>query len=235
VEEAMTKLTKRQEEVLRELAGSGACAWCWYNKWYLRGCGGVTPQINALLRRMLVRMRCNRLDADNAVITPAGRAWIAERDAERPKRWRAVPGRPECRLSSGITREETEDNAKAGAKERAAMTETFGGLRKQNVDRCNQSYHPLDAWSLTDWACAAAGEMGEACNIVKKLRRLDDEHSRTVELRPDLYIALADEIADAVIYLDLLAARAGIDLGDAIIHKFNQTSEKIGSKVKLPY
>ena len=45
---------------------------------------------------------------------------------------------------------------------------TFAELRDANVTRCNESFHPVDAWSGTDWACALAGEVGEACNVVKK-------------------------------------------------------------------
>jgi len=33
----------------------------------------------------------------------------------------------------------------------------------------------IESWSITDWSNAMAGEMGEACNAVKKLRRIEDE------------------------------------------------------------
>lgn len=39
---------------------------------------------------------------------------------------------------------------------------------------------------------------------------------------------LADELADVVIYLDILAAQLGIDLGEAVMKKWNKTSEKVG-------
>jgi len=42
-----------------------------------------------------------------------------------------------------------------------------------------------------------------------------------------------DEIADMVIYADLLAQRLGRKLEDAIKNKFNQTSDKVGSDIKL--
>ena len=44
---------------------------------------------------------------------------------------------------------------------------------------------------------------------------------------------LTDEIADTALYLDLLAARAGIDLGAAIVRKFNRVSEKHGFPERL--
>ena len=78
---------------------------------------------------------------------------------------------------------------------------------------------------MTDWACALAGEVGEACNVIKKLRRgdfkLEDHEYRTI---------LADELADIQIYLDLLAHHAGINLEEATRRKFNIVSEKRGSK-----
>jgi len=76
---------------------------------------------------------------------------------------------------------------------------------------------------------AAAGEMGEACNIIKKLERerlgLPGSRASTE--------ALADELADVIVYLDLIAAKAGIDLQAAIINKFNKDSVKHGFDVLL--
>jgi hypothetical protein len=34
----------------------------------------------------------------------------------------------------------------------------FRDLRIANLRRCEQSYCPVDDWSPTDWACAAAGD-----------------------------------------------------------------------------
>ena len=44
---------------------------------------------------------------------------------------------------------------------------------------------------------------------------------------------MRDELADVVCYLDLLAFRLGIDLGEAVRDKFNRVSERVGSDVKL--
>ena len=108
------------------------------------------------------------------------------------------------------------------------MDLSFSKLRASNVVRCREAYHPLDDWSPTDWACAAAGEMGEACNFVKKLRRGAQGADRAV-----LTQQIARELADTVIYIDLLAARLQIDLGAAVVEKFNRTSQEIKSKVLL--
>lgn len=112
---------------------------------------------------------------------------------------------------------------------------SFDVLRKTNLTRCESAFHPLEAWTLTDWSTAMAGECGEACNVVKKIRRLDigSGFVRPDERSADLFVDLADEIADLVIYADLLAARAGINLGEAICAKFNRTSERVGSEVRL--
>ena len=115
--------------------------------------------------------------------------------------------------------------------------------------RCNTAFaHTLDDWSLQDWMCALAGEVGEAANLVKKMRRGDFgvvdlysdgsfEHSDGSEPAEEdgtaLRAELAKELADCMCYLDLVAARAGIDLEEAVREKFNEVSERVGSKVKL--
>lgn len=100
---------------------------------------------------------------------------------------------------------------------------SFRELRAANVIRCEQSYFPVGHWSPTDWGCAVAGEVGEMCNLLKKLLRGDDVPIESI----------AKEIADAHIYLDLLAARLAIDTGAAIRSKFNEVSERKGSSVRL--
>lgn len=111
----------------------------------------------------------------------------------------------------------------------------FRELREINVIRCEEVFHKLHDWSPTDWATAFAGEAGEACNAVKKLRRLAD--GKNTEKDPQNEIAcikkIAYELADTVIYADLLAARLGIDLGEAIRQKFNIVSERMNSVTRL--
>ncbi len=50
------------------------------------------------------------------------------------------------------------------------------------------------------------------------------------ETPEELESMLKDEIADAFIYLDLLAQAAGFDLRDAVLDKYERTSKKIGYK-----
>lgn len=96
-------------------------------------------------------------------------------------------------------------------------------LRIANQKRCEQSFHPIDEWSETDWGCAVAGEVGELCNLLKKRKRGDN-----IPLK-----AVMDEIADTIIYLDLLAARLGVHLSGPIRDKFNEVSKRMNSTVEL--
>lgn len=112
---------------------------------------------------------------------------------------------------------------------------SFSSLRQSNVLRCVSVFHAIEDWSATDWACAMAGECGEACNQIKKLRRLDDADSSQDNpvRRSELVANVASELADLVIYADLLAARLNIELGQAVADKFNEVSDRRGSKIKL--
>lgn len=112
---------------------------------------------------------------------------------------------------------------------------SFDKLRQVNVTRCENAWHKIDQWSPTDWACALAGEAGEACNLVKKLRRLDSEPSahREQRSREELAALIGKELADIVIYADLLAARLRLDLGEEVGKKFNEVSARVGSEITL--
>lgn len=100
---------------------------------------------------------------------------------------------------------------------------TFSRLREANVLRCDEAFQchgGLEGWPIANWAMAVSGEWGEACNKLKKLARGET-------LPPN---DIAHEIADTVIYLDLLAARLGIDLEKAVRDKFNIVSCRVNSK-----
>lgn len=174
---------------------------------------------------------------------------------------------------------------------------TYADLRRVNTTRHVKFYGPgSPPWDVYKWMTALLGEVGEAMNVVKKLVRDSDGFNVPHALaqptafgiprgnnrtRDELLADLGDEIADAVIYLDLyvdncsphcqlgdgeirallnerplhewsidiaralravsvelpdhpklmwclagLAGSAGIDLGAAIVRKFNATSDK---------
>ena len=83
-------------------------------------------------------------------------------------------------------------------------------------------------WSLSEWCNAVLGELGEAANIIKKVRRggytLDEKRKE-----------LGKEYADVVCYLDLLAYRTGIDLGRATVDKWNEISERIDCNLRITH
>jgi NTP pyrophosphatase (non-canonical NTP hydrolase) len=101
-------------------------------------------------------------------------------------------------------------------------------LRNANLTR-QREWDPADTITLAYRGNELAGEVGEACNIIKKLERarLGIRGSRaTTEM-------LAEELADVVICLDLIAMQARIDLGAAVREKFNGTSEKYGLATRI--
>lgn len=87
-------------------------------------------------------------------------------------------------------------------------TLTFAHLRQVNVSRCVTSFnHSLESWTLADWVIATGGEVGEALNVIKKLNRERDGIIGNSKNKAELLVDLGDELADAVIYTDLLLAR----------------------------
>ena len=113
---------------------------------------------------------------------------------------------------------------------------TFNELRAVNVQRCQSGFgHALSSWSVAEWGNAAAGELGEACNIAKKMLRFRDgiAGNQPGKTRADYCRDLATEIAGALIYLDLWAASEGLNLGEIVRAEFNKKSAEIGSDIKL--
>lgn len=132
---------------------------------------------------------------------------------------------------------------------------TFAVLRAANRARIPQfkdchgrtAHASVDGsdWSPAQWLQAVVGELGEYANIRKKFERGD--------LTFEQYAPMAaKELADVQIYLDLLAQRAldydertddqqpsrivhalGIDLGAAVVAKFNEVSVRVGATVEI--
>lgn len=113
---------------------------------------------------------------------------------------------------------------------------TFNTLRGGNTARLptfkNSKGEPAHSepdgsdWKLSAWCNAVCGELGEAANIIKKIERNDMTLDEARE-------SLAKEFADIVTYLDILAMRAGVDLGKATMDKFNEVSRRVGSNVRI--
>jgi NTP pyrophosphatase (non-canonical NTP hydrolase) len=115
---------------------------------------------------------------------------------------------------------------------------SFRTLREANRKRLPQFRNALGEiahtetdgsdWTAADWLTATVGELGELANVMKKVRRGDLTMEEANEM-------LRHEIADTMTYLDILALRLGIDLGEAVREKFNIVSRRVGAKVFIGY
>lgn len=113
---------------------------------------------------------------------------------------------------------------------------TFDAFLKANIERCNAGFgHKLEDWSLLEWGGACAGEIGEACNKAKKLKRFDNniKGNKPGENQKNLLDAMGKEIADAVVYAFLWFAAAGLDPAEYVRKVFNDKSDEIGSDIKI--
>ena len=93
----------------------------------------------------------------------------------------------------------------------------FDQLRSANTARLSY-IHTQGEWSPLEWAGAMCGEAGEAANLCKKLLRGENVPVARI----------AEELADTIMYVDLLAAKLHIDLAVAIVTKYNRVSERYG-------
>lgn len=111
----------------------------------------------------------------------------------------------------------------------------LSAISKINRKRCVRWHGRGEPWTSSDWSNALAGETGELCNIIKKIRRHETgvvQSYNTPEM-PELISKLQDEIADVFLYLDLVADHFGLELEECIIPKFNMVSEAQGFPEKL--
>ena len=109
------------------------------------------------------------------------------------------------------------------------MTTSFlRKLREANLQRVPFFGHTLYSWNPLEWAGALVGEAGEVANIAKKMRRRQDGCDANAPPLSVLREQLGYELADVLIYADLLAAREGIDLEVAVKKKFELVSQRVG-------
>jgi NTP pyrophosphatase (non-canonical NTP hydrolase) len=110
---------------------------------------------------------------------------------------------------------------------------TFNALRYANTvrlpsfrDAKGRIVHAPDGsdWSDAEWLQAVTGELGELANLMKKVKRGD-------LTKEEAQADLARELADVITYLDILAMRLQIDLGNAVAHKFNEVSRRVSADV----
>jgi NTP pyrophosphatase (non-canonical NTP hydrolase) len=113
---------------------------------------------------------------------------------------------------------------------------SFNTLREANKRRLPEFKNSLGQpahskpdgsdWSPAQWLQAVVGELGEYANLRKKYERGDIPESQFLR-------EAGRELADVQTYLDILANQIGIDLGQATKMKFNEVSERVGSRVYI--
>lgn len=104
----------------------------------------------------------------------------------------------------------------------------FHGLQHA-VDARARHIDPEGVLSPLFFSTELAGEIGEACNVVKKIER---ERLGIAGSRDDA-AHLAKELADSIITACNVARHYGIDLHRAIVDVFNLTSAERGLPVSL--
>lgn len=203
---------ERRELHLRGMTGPvdlrGVCN-CWVEA--MEGCGNHSPQCDATKVIPVHLVRVSGETGPNA--RPMHPQWV--RDI-----------RDQC-AAAGV---------EFVFEERKEVAMKFCDFSRINRRRCESPSgfnHALKSWSLSDWMTATMGELGEAANVAKKLNRVRDGIPGNNQSEDELRAALRDEVADAFIYLDLLAQSEGFLIEDAVRDKFNRTSEKIGTDIKI--
>lgn len=104
----------------------------------------------------------------------------------------------------------------------------YVSLRSANVAR-QKEWDAGNQITLSYRGNELAGEVGEVCNVIKKLERgwMGIKGSR------DTQEHLAEELADVIICCDLIAMHMSIDLEQATKNKFNATSAKVGLQTRF--
>lgn len=100
---------------------------------------------------------------------------------------------------------------------------TFKRFHAINTERCRVDIKTSNDWTHLEWGGALAGEVGELCNFLKKMRRGEQISKKK----------LAHEIADILTYVSLLSYNLDIDMEASLIEKFNIVSKRWGSKYRL--
>lgn len=117
---------------------------------------------------------------------------------------------------------------KQATDETAASVTEFSSLQEANIAR-QKEWDPDNRITLAYRGNELAGEVGEACNVIKKLER----ERMGINGSRDTVEHLLEELADSVICSYLVAMHVGGDLDAAIVAKFNATSEKMNLRTRM--
>jgi NTP pyrophosphatase (non-canonical NTP hydrolase) len=104
---------------------------------------------------------------------------------------------------------------------------SFYDFQAMNLRRCRAVFFHEKDWTPNDWALAVAGEVGELCNLLKKIKRGDF-------LLGDQRQNVLRECADVFCYLDLLMSSLDADTGAEVLKKFDEVSDRYNYKRKEP-
>jgi NTP pyrophosphatase (non-canonical NTP hydrolase) len=104
----------------------------------------------------------------------------------------------------------------------------FTVLRDANVRR-QQEWDRQGKIDIAYRGNELAGECGEACNIIKKIER----ERRGIRGSRATLRQLADELADVIICVDLIALYEDIDVWESVKRKFNETSRNNNLDTKI--
>lgn len=111
----------------------------------------------------------------------------------------------------------------------------LAAFRPLNVQRAIDGFKCYDNQPITYWTTALAGEVGELCNMIKKMQRVERggvDGGSSYTAKDITKEMLKEEIGGIAIYLDLLASLLDISLEEAVIETFNSKSEKYGFREK---
>ena len=101
---------------------------------------------------------------------------------------------------------------------------TFQKFAATNHKRCATAFDDIQRWTPEQWSNALAGEVGETCNLIKKI------FSRGEDIPLS---EVGKEIADVVTYADLLCERLGLSLEEVLRQKFNEVSARKNCNIVL--
>lgn len=133
---------------------------------------------------------------------------------------------------------------------------TIAEIISKSLSRSKRWHETQQPWTTSDWATALAGEggelsgailglivaehVGELCNAVKKLRRIETgapninlDPGRQISSREEAILKIGQEMADILLYMPSLANELGIDLEANIKVTFNTKSIEYGFPERL--
>lgn len=116
------------------------------------------------------------------------------------------------------------------------MHVTLRELQRVAVTRSTAVFGVLTDWTVADWANALAGECGEVCGAVKRLRHIQEQmqrHDPVVMTEDTAREEAGKELGDLITYAALLANELGVSLDDVVRQKFNEVSKRYNSRIRV--